>query len=315
MEEIEQMNNSPGIRLEGTRIMATGALGALGSTFCKAAAKCGAALVLLDHCPSSIDAKTDFIKKKASVLADLGTDHDVRYYDCDITDERSVPAILREVDSDQGRIDVIVNFAGRHHRVFDLASDDIADMANIFRDVIELNLTGAFIVTAAAARVMVPRRTGHIIHLCSSGSRASLYGSYAYNASKHGVEGIVKTAAAQLAPFGVRVNGVAPGTVITDLARTLIMTPDGDYLPRAKSILAHTPTKRFITAEGVAETILGLCFPQRHLTGNVVFCDDGYNVEGHSWPDGNIALYAGSDSLDRLYRELDEKYPRSEQAT
>ena len=140
----------------------------------------------------------------------------------------------------------------------------------------------------------------------------SLYGSYAYNASKHGVEGLVKTAAAQLAPYGVRVNGIAPGTVTTELNRHLSFTDDGQPKPRAKSILAHTPTKRFATAEGVAETLLSMCIEQRHLTGNVIFPDDGYVIEGHSWPEGNEALYEGITALNALYRSIDEKYPPRE---
>jgi len=137
----------------------------------------------------------------------------------------------------------------------------------------------------------------------------SLYGSYGYNCSKHGLEGLVKTAAAQLAPFGVRVNGVAPGTVETDLNRHLLRTDGGnDFSARAASILAHTPTKRFATLDGISETLVAMCVPQRHLTGNVVFCDDGYNIEGHSWPDGNRAVYGGQGDIDKLYRSLDDDY-------
>ena len=186
-------------------------------------------------------------------------------------------------------------------------------MVEQFQRVVDVNLTGAFIVTIAAARHMVPRRRGHIIHLCSSASRLSLYATYAYNASKHAVEGLVKTAAAQLAPFGVRVNGIAPGTVETELNRSLLKDAEGNYRPRALSILAHTPTKKFATREGVAETLIAMCLEQRHFTGNVVFADDGYNVEGHSWPEGNVALYKGSEALEELFRQLEWTYPRGAQ--
>jgi len=173
-----------------------------------------------------------------------------------------------------------------------------------------VNLTSAFVVTAVFAKLMVGARHGHIIHVCSNASRLALYGSYAYNMSKHGLEGLIKTAAAQLAPFGVRVNGIAPGTVETGLNRSLLRSASGEYSPRAASILAHTPTKRFATADGVAQTIACMCVPQRHLTGNVVFCDDGYNIEGHSWPEGNAAVYAGGNAVDELYDQIDRDYPR-----
>ena len=128
-------------------------------------------------------------------------------------------------------------------------------------------------------------------------------------AGKHGVEGLVKTAAAQLAPYGVRVNGIAPGTVITDLNRHLSFTEAGEPKPRARSILAHTPTKRFASADGVAETIMAMCVEQRHLTGNVIFPDDGYVIEGHSWPEGNMALYESAEALDSLYEEIEKNFP------
>ncbi len=289
------------VNLEGMKIVVTGALGALGSAFCEAVSASGARVVRIDYRPDGFAPPANGPGPGQGGGA---------YHECDVTDQPQVFELVSRLDEELEGIDVVANFAGKHHRVFDLPADDPVDMASIFRDVVELNLTGAFLVTAAAARVMVARRSGHIIHLCSNGSRVSLYGSYAYNASKHGVEGIVKTAAAQLAPFGVRVNGVAPGTVLSDLNRSLSIDEAGEYRPRAKSILAHTPTKRFATAEGVAQSIVALCMPQVHLTGNVVFCDDGYNIEGHSWPEGTAALYAGAGALERLYAELDDKYPR-----
>ncbi len=231
------------------------------------------------------------------------------WYAGEITSLSDVATIMEAVKRQFGRIDVVVNFAGVSHEPFDLFKDDPQEMVATFRRVSEVNLTGAFIVTACAARAMIPQRFGHIIYLCSSGSRVSLYGVYAYNATKHGVEGLIKTAAAQLAPFNVRVNGVAPVSVETDLNRRLLKEPDGRYKPRAMSILAHTPSKRFASREGVAESIIALRLDQRHLTGNVCFVDDGYVVEGHSWPEGKRALYAGSTELEALYHRLDEEYP------
>jgi 3-oxoacyl-[acyl-carrier protein] reductase len=292
------------------RILATGGLGALARSFAREATMAGAEVILADLLQ---DADT-----RGRGTSGPGNDTETQFMHCDVTDPDEVVALVEAAVSAPGRfpgrLDVVANFAGIHHAPFDLARDDPRDIGSTFERVIRVNLNGAFNVTAAAAKVMVRRRSGQIIHLCSNGSRASLYGSYAYNASKHGVEGLVKTAAAQLAPFGVRVNGIAPGTVITDLNRALNFNEDGDPRPRAKSILAHTPTKRFATAEGVAETLVAMCVPQRHATGNVVFCDDGYNVEGHSWPEGNEAVYESSEAVDRLYARLDEEYPGSDES-
>ena len=286
-----------GISLAGTHVLCTGGLGMLARTFGLAAARAGARVSLVDL-PSTI--------RDPSALAALGQTFDglrqPELIGADITRHDDCARML----SEGGVPDVVINFAGIHHPAMDLVADDPASLQPTFDRAIAVNLSGAFAVTAACAKAMAPRRTGHLIHLCSNGSTASLYGSYGYVASKHGLLGIVRAAAAQLAPFGVRVNGVAPGTVITDLNRHLVKDASGSFTARAKSILAHTPTKRFATADGVAETILALCVPQRHLTGNIVFCDDGYSGEGHSWPAGNEAVYASdaATAVDLLYKEL-----------
>ncbi|MFW5844369.1 MAG: SDR family NAD(P)-dependent oxidoreductase [Spirochaetota bacterium] len=300
-----------GIDLTDTTILAFGGAGALAEAFLYGAADRGARIALADHPPRDAEARRAFeerLDRAARNLADLGPAPPLVML-ADVTDPEDVTAAAEAAVERFGAVDVAVDFAGMHHRTLDLATEDIGEMVEIFRKVIDLNLTGAFVFTAVLGQLMVRQRKGHIIHLCSSGSRASLYGSYAYNASKHGLEGLVRTAAAQLAPYGVRVNAVAPGTVVTDLNKHLSFTEEGEPKPRAKSILAHTPTKRFATAEGVAETLLSMCVPQRHLTGNLIFPDDGYVVEGHSWPEGNVALYESAEALDALYREIDERFP------
>ncbi len=307
--------------LSGMTILAFGAGGNLAEHFLSAAAVCGAQPVLFDLAPQTAG-ELQRLERFAADLGDLAGDNltgdNLAGGDPpplllgDITRSKDVEEACVWTDDHYGGIDVAIDFAGIHHRPFDLFTDDPEENAELFRRVSEINLTGAFLVTQHAARRMIPRRRGHIIHLCSNGSRLSLYGSYAYNASKHGVEGLVKTAAAQLAPFRVRVNGFAPGTVETDLNRELLRDGQGELRPRARSILAHTPSKRFISKEGVTASLLPLCLPQPHLTGNVLFADDGYNIEGHSWPEGNAALFAGSDELERLFTRLDTTYPPQE---
>jgi NAD(P)-dependent dehydrogenase (short-subunit alcohol dehydrogenase family) len=300
------------VDLDGINVLIFGGAGNLGEAFAYAATSCGARVALADVAPDDSSRRATFLdhlERIAANVADLAGGTAPPVYLGSITDYAEAHAVVTAAERALGSIDIGIDCAGVHHRPFDLLADDPEELAADFRRVNEINLTGAFIVTTALARAMAPRRNGHIIHLCSNGSRASLYGSYAYNAGKHGLEGLVKTAAAQLAPFGIRVNGIAPGTVETNLNRSLLREPDGTLKPRAKSILAHTPSKRFITRDGVAATLVSMCVPQRHLTGNVLFADDGYNIEGHSWPEGNAALY--EDRIDELYEKLSVNYPET----
>jgi NAD(P)-dependent dehydrogenase (short-subunit alcohol dehydrogenase family) len=304
---------TPRVDLKGLLILCFGGAGNLGETFAYAASLCGARVVIADLPPEEAEAKHRFEERLGELalrIGALGSHGPAEVLFADVTDLQDVEEVVTYTAGLGRGLDVVVDFAGIHHRPFDFCRGDPKQMLSAFRRVVDINLTGAFIITMMAARAMIPRRSGHIIHLCSSASRLSLYASYGYNATKHGVEGLVKTAAAQLAPFDVRVNGIAPGTVQTDLNRELLRNSDGSLKPRSLSILAHTPSKRFATREGVAETLLAMCLPQRHFTGNVVFADDGYNVEGHSWPEGNRALYSGAGQLDRLYESLDREYPR-----
>ncbi len=276
--------------LKDQKIVVVGANGALGSQFLARATELGANCVPVSR------------KKMPGHK---------RAYNCDVRNSGEVARAAEDIFRDLGAVDTLLNFAGTHHAPMDFFKDSPEELLGEFRRVIDVNLTAAFTITMLFAKKMIPKRHGHIIHLCSNGSRQSLYGSYGYNASKHGLEGLIKTAAAQLAPFNIRVNGVAPGTVETPLNRALLRDPSGQgYSARAMSILAHTPTKKFVSLEGVTETIVAMCLPQRHLTGNVVFCDDGYNIEGHSWPAGNRALFQGADSLQDLMDELDREYPK-----
>lgn len=317
----DEIRIAPEISLSGKRILAFGGAGSIGAMFVRAATAAGAEPVVAEHIPTEESARRQIMERLRALAGAVSGERGQsgrsesgrgeigaaatspgqhpssgypRFFQCDVTDLDDVEATVRAACDPGGRLDIVVDFAGVHHPPFELANDDPQELLQHFRRVIDVNLTGAFIVTAAAARAMIPKRHGHIIHLCSNGSRAALYGSYGYTASKHGVEGVVKTAAAQLARYGVRVNGIAPGTVETPLNQHLLRSEDGTPRPRAKSILAHTPTKRFATVEGVTESLLAMCVEQRHFTGNVLFADDGYNIEGHSWPEGNEALYAGT---------------------
>ncbi len=310
------------VDLQGLTILVFGGGGNLSEPFLYAAAECGARIAIADFLPDEKDAadeQRERILNIARRIARMSGSEASGLEETllppvvlgDVRNSADIKGTVDHVAEEFGRIDIGINFAGIHHRPFDLVREEAKDLEQTFRNVIDINLNGAFLITAQLSRRMATQRSGHIIHLCSNGSRASLYGSYAYNASKHGLEGIVKTAAAQLAPFGVRVNGVAPGTVETTLNRSLLRNDSGELRPRARSILAHTPSKKFATREGVAATLLSMCIPQPHFTGNVLFADDGYNIEGHSWPEGNQALYAGQDQLDALFQQMDDEFPQS----
>lgn len=265
--------------LDGMVVAVVGAGGTLGRAYAVAAAARGATVVTAGRRDPGLG---------------------LPFFPVDVTSPASCDALAAALDAACPRLDVAWNFTGVHHGPMALASAGAAALADEFERVMAVNARGAFLLTAALAPLLVRRGGGHLVHLCSDASRLSLEGSHGYVASKHALEGLVRSAAAQLARHGVRVNGLAPGTVETPLNRHLLRDAAGQPTPRAASILAHTPSKRFATVDGVVESALALTLPQRHLTGNVVFCDDGYVVEGHSWPEGTRAVYDGPGALATL---------------
>jgi len=249
----------------------------------------------------------EFAENEGAEICILGQrrpDNELPFLKSDITDLNFMVHAAEWAKEKLGSIDTVINFAGTHHRPMDFTVDDFEWALEEYERVMKTNTSGAFITTMVFSKLMMKQGFGHIIHLCSNASRLSLYGSYAYNISKHGLDGLIKTAAAQLAPYGVRVNGIAPGTVETELNRDLLRNSSGEPSLRAASILAHTPTKKFSTVAGVVESLAALCMPQRHLTGNIIFCDDGYNIEGHSWPQGSKAVYDGPECLKNLLHAI-----------
>jgi meso-butanediol dehydrogenase/(S,S)-butanediol dehydrogenase/diacetyl reductase len=140
----------------------------------------------------------------------------------DVTDERSCTAAVAEVVARHGRLDILANVAGiaRGNRIEDVSADE-------WRRVIDVNLTGTFLLSQAALPRLLESR-GTIVNMASTaGIRATPYNA-AYCASKGGVIQLTKSMALELASSGVRVNAVCPAAVDTALVRTFALPEDAD---------------------------------------------------------------------------------------
>ncbi len=137
-----------------------------------------------------------------------------------------------------------------------------------------VNVRGSFFVTQAAASVMIPRRRGCIVNLASTSAfTASTTPMVAYDTSKGAVRMLTASIARELAPFGIRVNAVAPGTVATDLTRSLA------YEPGALERLAetHIPLGRLGRGDDIAAAVAYLSSDEAsYVTGHVLVVDGGW---------------------------------------
>ncbi|HMD46840.1 MAG TPA: SDR family oxidoreductase [Acidimicrobiales bacterium] len=236
------------MNLEGAGALVTGGSSGIGAATVAALAKAGARVAVLDR--AAADGQGDVALP------------------CDITDERQVEEAVRRVHDEFGGLDVAVLNAG----IGGLAH--IVDMTlEEFDRVMDVNLKGTFLTLRESARAMVEGGNGGVIVATSStSSYLAERGMAHYNASKAAVNQLVRIAARELGPAGIRVNAVAPG-----VTQTPLFAPT-EHLPGYWDRLAErTPSGVIGTAEDVAEAILAMARLD-WVTGQVLTADGGISL-------------------------------------
>jgi NAD(P)-dependent dehydrogenase (short-subunit alcohol dehydrogenase family) len=192
----------------------------------------------------------------------------VRYLHCNVASKAEVDAALAATSVAFGRIDGLVNNAG----IFKAAP--FLDISEADWDaVIDVNLKGHFLVGQAVARQIVQQGGGGaIVNMSSVNARLTIASIASYNASKGGVDQLTRVMALALAEHGIRVNGVAPGTIATELAAKAVLTSD-----EAKArIMSRTPMKRLGEPAEIASVVAFLLSDAAsYMTGETVLVDGG----------------------------------------
>jgi NAD(P)-dependent dehydrogenase (short-subunit alcohol dehydrogenase family) len=186
---------------------------------------------------------------------------------CDVTDMSDVTAALAKLP----RVDILVNSAGGNSPQPFLEVDE-ATYDRLFG----LNVKATFFVTQAVVRGMIARQEGgSIIHISSQAGQVALKSRSVYCASKHALEGFSKTIAVELAPFGIRVNTVAPTFVQTPMIEPYMKDPDfEDY------VLTRIPLGKIGQVADVATAVLFLASPAASLvTGSCLRVDGGWTAQ------------------------------------
>ncbi|MEB3309516.1 MAG: 3-oxoacyl-[acyl-carrier-protein] reductase [Snowella sp.] len=180
----------------------------------------------------------------------------------DVSKPEEVDALLEETIKTFGRIDILVNNAGitRDTLLLRMKLED-------WQSVIDLNLTGVFLCTKAASKIMLKQKSGRIINITSVAGLMGNPGQANYSAAKAGVIGFTKTVAKELAARGITVNAVAPGFISTDMTHDL----------KTDEILKFIPLARYGEPEEVAGMIrfLGTDPAAAYITGQVFNVDGG----------------------------------------
>jgi NAD(P)-dependent dehydrogenase (short-subunit alcohol dehydrogenase family) len=199
----------------------------------------------------------------------------------DVSDESDVAAFASLVLDVLGQVDVLVNNAG-------IACITPAEETppRIWRQVLDVNLTGPFLLCQALGRHMLARGTGSIINIASVAGLRGIADRAAYNASKHGLIGLTRTLAVEWGGRGVRVNAVCPGWVKTEMDDA--SQADGAYIDG--DITEHVPMGRFAQPDDVAQAVAFLADPARSgfVNGVTLSVDGGWAADG-SWPSLRLA--------------------------
>lgn len=188
----------------------------------------------------------------------------------DVSDLDSIPDFIAELEGEFGAIRTLVNNAGINEKV---ASEEVSDAQ--FQRLLATNLNGAFALTRACARGMLERGQGDIQMITSMAAYFGLSQVAAYTATKSALQGLVHQLAVEWGPRGLRVNGVAPGFIITEMSRRAL---DEDPERLAK-VLGRTPLGRRGDPEEVGWVSVFLASAAASfITGTVIRADGGAAV-------------------------------------
>ncbi len=249
--------------LKGQVALVTGASSGIGRATAEAMAREGAR-VAVNYCKNRAGAEA-----AAAAIEKAG--HESMQICADVTSQAEVEAMVESVRRRWGRIDILVNNAGDL-----LARRTLADMTEEYWDqVIDLNLKSVFLCVRAVWEEMAARKSGCILNVSSIAARnGGGPGASAYAAAKGGLLTYTKGLARELAAYGVRVNGVAPGVIATPYHERY-SSPE-----LFQKYIASIPLGRAGTSEEVAEVLVFLASPAaRYITGETV------EVNGGMWMD------------------------------
>lgn len=240
--------------LAGRVAIVTGGASGIGAAIAEALVREGCDVAIVDCKAGDVAALERSGRRARSIQAD------VRDY---AGAERIVADVIREL----GRLDILVCCAGI------TADATLGRMSEEQWDrVIDVNLKGCFNYTRAVARHFMEQKGGRIVNLASINGLRGKFGQANYAASKGGMVAMSKTAARELGKFNVNVNVVAPGMVMTEMARSLAP----EFLEKA---VGETALGRLATVEDCADTVAFLCSDRaRHITGEVVQVDGGQYI-------------------------------------
>ena len=249
--------------LEGKIALVTGASYGIGFALASAFAEAGAKIVFNDI-------NQDFVDKGLAAYKEKGIE--AHGYVCDVTNEEQVNAMVAQIEQEVGPINILVNNAGIIKRI------PMHEMtAAEFRQVIDIDLNGPFIMAKAVLPTMMKLGAGKIINICSMMSELGRETVSAYAAAKGGLKMLTKNIASEYGAYNIQCNGIGPGYIATPQTAPLReRQPDGSRHPFDSFIVAKTPAERWGTPEDLMGPAVFLASEASNfVNGHVLYVDGG----------------------------------------
>lgn len=250
------------LELNGKVAVIIGGTSGIGLAIAKGMAEAGADVV-----PTS--RRTEMVENAAAEIEQRGR-RSLRVAS-DVSDRASLQQVVDESVRVFGKVDILVNCAGRTKRAptIDFSEDD-------WNSIIDTNLTGTLRAAQVFGRHMLERESGSIINIASLSSFVALYEVAAYSASKAAVASLTKSLAIEWGPRGVRVNAIAPGVFRTALNQKLL-----DETERGREFLLRTPMRRFGNVDELAGVAIFLASDAASfVNGEIIAVDGGFLASG-----------------------------------
>lgn len=249
--------------LEGKIALVTGASYGIGFAIATAYAEAGAKIVFNDINQTLVDKGIASYKEKGI---------EAHGYICDVTDEDAVNTFIKTVEKEVGSIDILVNNAGIIKRI------PMHEMsAAEFRQVIDIDLNGPFIVSKAVIPQMIEKGHGKIINICSMMSELGRETVSAYAAAKGGLKMLTKNICSEYGGYNIQCNGIGPGYIATPQTAPLReKQSDGSLHPFDAFIISKTPAARWGTTDDLKGPAVFLASEASDfVNGHILYVDGG----------------------------------------
>jgi gluconate 5-dehydrogenase len=244
--------------ISGRRALVTGASRGIGYALARGLLAAGCVVVVNSRDPDGLASAAERLAAETG-----GTVHPVPF---DVTDAPDVARGVARAEQLAGPLDILVNNAGMQHRV---PLHEFPDDA--WHQLLETNLTSAFLVGRAVARGMISRGSGKIVNICSLQSELGRPGIAPYAATKGGLKMLTKGMCADWGGLGLQINGIGPGYIETELTRPLRDDPEFDAWVRRR-----TPAGRWGSTTDIVGALRYLVAPASDfVNGQILYVDGG----------------------------------------